>query len=101
LLFDHLGAMIVPTKGACGMPYHWRPIKGDNPNPEAREKEVRDAVKEFGGEVCFVGCKEGTRKWHLLADVTNVKKEDLQKMEAKVRVEPGNPEVWLTPGELP
>jgi hypothetical protein len=83
------------------MPYHWRPIKGDNPNPKAREKEVRDAVKKFGGEVCFVGCKEGTRKWFLLADVTNVKKADLPQMEAEVRVESGGPEVWLRPGELP
>jgi hypothetical protein len=83
------------------MPYHWRPIKGDNPGPAAREQEVRDAVKKFGGEVCFVGCKEGTRKWFLLADVTKVKKDDLRKMEAEVRVEPGAPEVWLAPGELP
>jgi hypothetical protein len=83
------------------MPYHWRPIKGDNPNPQAREKEVRDAVKKFGGDVCFVGCKEGTRKWFLLADVTNVKKADLPQLETEVRVEPGGPEVWLAPGELP
>lgn len=83
------------------MPYHWRPIKPDNPDAIAREKEVRDAVKKYGGEVCFVGCKKGTRKWFLFADVTNVKKEDLPKMEAEVRVEPGSPEVWVAPGELP
>jgi hypothetical protein len=84
------------------MPNHWRPIDPDNPNPKAREKEVRDAVDKYGGKVCFVGCKKGTRDWYLLVDVSNVKKDDLPKMEREVRVKQNvGPEVWLTPDELP
>lgn len=84
------------------MPNHWRPIDPDNPDAKGREKQVRDAVKKYGGTVSFIGCKEGTRDWWLMADVTKVKKADLPKMESEIRVKKNvSVEIWLTPSELP
>ena len=84
------------------MPNHWRPIDPHNPNPKERDKEVRDAVERYGGKERFIGCKQGSRDWWLLADVTHVKAADMPHLEKDVRVKANTkPEIWLSPSELP
>jgi hypothetical protein len=52
------------------MPYHWLPIRGDNPGPVAREVVVRKVVRQHRGSLVFCGFVRG--KAFALIDVTSV-----------------------------
>ena len=62
------------------MPYHWRPIKGDNPGPVAREVAVRKVVRRHHGSLVFCGFAEG--KAFALIDVTAV--DDIDAMDGEL-----------------
>jgi hypothetical protein len=69
-----------PAGEEKAMPYHWRPMKGDNPGPVAREVEVRKIVRKHRGSLVFCGFAEG--KAFALIDVTAV--EDVVAMDSEL-----------------
>lgn len=52
------------------MPYHWRPLKGHNPGPVAREVAVRRVVRKHRGSLVFLGFADDMA--YALIDVTAV-----------------------------
>jgi hypothetical protein len=77
------------------MPYHWRPIRGDNPGPVAREVAVRKIVRKHQGSLVFCGFAEG--KAFALIDVTAV--SDIPAMDEELGAL-GEPTVLQTAEEL-
>ncbi len=79
------------------MPRYWRPIAPDNPGPKERGEEVRRIAARHGGNVEFVGCREGTREWYVLVDITSVPDPEAMARELRAR---GRATIYLSSDEV-
>jgi hypothetical protein len=58
------------------MPKHWWLIDPDNPGRRQRARRVREAARELGSEVIYVGHTEKTNTWFALVDIEDPEKEN-------------------------
>lgn len=58
------------------MPHHWWLIDPDNPGPRQRAKAAKQAARESGGKVIFVG-RTGKGTWFALVDVEDENEDAL------------------------